>query len=137
MGEALITRRGGGGVDISSATATPEDVLAGKTFFSGLSDLIQTGTLQIKSASGSATPNSNARIQVYGLDFEPCAIMLLNPSSSTGTRLGVAIKGGDVDIGRHYTYSDNVRSLSHSIEYGGFTASVSSTATISWYAVGI
>ncbi len=34
-----------GGVDISSATAGPEDVLAGKTFFSGSSDLIQTGTM--------------------------------------------------------------------------------------------
>ncbi len=58
-----------GGVDISSATASPSDVLAGKTFFSGLSDLIQTGTMEaaVFLGSGSLTLELNWNIGMNGM----------------------------------------------------------------------
>ena len=45
---------GSSGPDISQATATPEKVWAGETFFSGASEEMQTGTLDIPAAT--ATP---------------------------------------------------------------------------------
>lgn len=147
MGEALITRRGGGGVDISSATASPSDVLAGKTFFSGLSDLIQTGTFSpknaIKFANGTApTPSygtSNPKISVSGLSFTPIAIIAyLGEDLSTAILLET-----NTNMYRCYyanEASGSVSSSYNSVVENGFSIPIRYapyyTEYFTWYAIG-
>ena len=147
MGEALITRRGGGGVDISSATASPSDVLAGKTFFSGLSDLIQTGTFipknAIKFANGTApTPpydTSNPKISVSGLSFTPIAIIAyLGEDLSTAILLET-----NTNMYRCYyanEASGSVSSSYNSVVENGFSIPIRYapyyTEYFTWYAIG-
>lgn len=70
--QAIIANQraaGGGssGPDISGATATPEQVLEGYTFFAGETTEMQTGTLNISdrvvTTTGSVTPRSSTREQ--------------------------------------------------------------------------
>lgn len=60
MAEGFITRRGGG-VDVSDATATENDVLQGETFYSGNKD-IKTGNIPSKSAETFTPGTTNQTI---------------------------------------------------------------------------
>lgn len=137
-----------GGVDISSATASPSDVLSGKTFFSGLSDLIQTGTYTIsgaiKYASGSKSI-SGARdpyISVSGLNFTPLAIVAIYTGSSPN--LVVGIKSPDGVFLYRYSLLDSSNSYDtdtsgFTIRSGGFVLPVNVYGfdDYTWYAIGI
>jgi len=61
MGESKIVRRGGGGIDVSDATALTTDVLSGKTFYAG-DENIKTGTIASKGAETFTPSTSNQTI---------------------------------------------------------------------------
>lgn len=65
MAEGFITRKGGkGGVDVSDATATENDVLQGETFYAG-DEEIKTGTIPSKGAE-TFTPGTTNQIVTAG-----------------------------------------------------------------------
>lgn len=136
-----------GGVDISSATASPSDVLAGKTFFSGLSDLIQTGTYTlsgaIKYANGSAYPKGtrDPYLSVTGLDFTPvaaCAVF----DDGYSINLVVGLKSPNGAFSHYYSLSDSLNSINtdgeFSVSSGGFILDIdiNSSDSYDWYAIG-
>jgi hypothetical protein len=57
MGDGFITRKGGGGIDVSDAIATQSDVLQGQTFYAGEDKEIKTGTIPSK-GSETFTPGT-------------------------------------------------------------------------------
>ena len=61
MAEGFVTRRGGGGIDVSDATATENDVLQGETFYSGDTN-IKTGNIPSKGAETFTPGTTNQTI---------------------------------------------------------------------------
>ena len=138
-----------GGVDISSATASPSDVLAGKTFFSGLSDLIQTGTfnpkdaLKIANGSASGSALSDGKITVSGLNFTPVAIVAYCSIYYNGELISAILPNESSNTYRCYNFTDpmDTPSLNYpNVIENGFSlprSGTSSSYSYGWYAVGI
>lgn len=133
----------GGGMDTSDATATADDIRAGKTAYTA--DGLTTGTLTMKHATGSITVAANATVSI-ALDFAPLAAVTTRTDAGNRNLNATMVYDDDNSTEKHdkilSVYDSAVQGYFQEFKPVGNTLSITAraypaSATYTWYAIGL